>query len=314
MHAHALLMIALIKKRSALLLGYGIAPLSPPHAHGSMTTADEADAAAAPRRRRAAPPRTPELPARIEASLFSRALTAALEDLKGQLPSGYLLSKAQARVAACLPPIAASIASIVRRAVNPQLQGYACTLLSCQPAGLESRLLAAMTAAADAKLCPLPASLEAADADPPEGGRDGGGRGGYQSGSGAGQQGVDAGAASAEGAEQGGDVWRGEGVEGKEQGYKDAPPSGSLHRQQSKRRRQGGNGGEWEVEGGGAAGEWGLEGEGEEEGVGAAGDGETQPLEDQDEEAGGDDGGVDGGRRRSDGGNACLKVDAAMLF
>lgn len=66
----------------------------------------------APARRRASP-RPPQLPGKTAAALYSRALAGALEDLKGQLPAGYLLSKAQARVAPCLPAVATSLAAIV---------------------------------------------------------------------------------------------------------------------------------------------------------------------------------------------------------
>ncbi|KIZ00847.1 hypothetical protein MNEG_7118 [Monoraphidium neglectum] len=45
--------------------------------------------------RRRAPPRPPQLAPKTEASLYSKALMSALEDLRAQLPPGYLLSKAQ---------------------------------------------------------------------------------------------------------------------------------------------------------------------------------------------------------------------------
>ncbi|GBF95018.1 hypothetical protein Rsub_07519 [Raphidocelis subcapitata] len=132
------------------------------------------DTAALGARRRAAP-RAPELAPKTEAGLFGKALAAALSDLRGQLPRGYLQSRAQARVAACLPPVARCIATIARNATNPGLLPYACTLLACQPAGLEVRLLAAMEGAADAALC----------AQQPEGGGGGGaGRGGSRGGGG----------------------------------------------------------------------------------------------------------------------------------
>jgi hypothetical protein len=66
----------------------------------------------APLRRRA-PPRRPELPPKTLASLTSRALAAALADLKRQLAPGSLVSRAQARVGGCLPAVAGAIASIV---------------------------------------------------------------------------------------------------------------------------------------------------------------------------------------------------------
>jgi hypothetical protein len=72
--------------------------------------AAEPAAGAAPRRRVAAPPR---LAPKTEASLVARALAAALADLRGQLPDGYLQSRAQSRLADCLPPVAAAVAAIV---------------------------------------------------------------------------------------------------------------------------------------------------------------------------------------------------------
>jgi hypothetical protein len=125
-------------------------------------TATDAPAATATRGRRG-PPRAPELSGRAEAALFSKALAAALEELKGQLPPGYLLSKAQVRVASCLPAIAESLSCIVRHAVNPQLKHYACSVLACQTGELEGRLLSAMTAAADAALCPAPVAAAEED-------------------------------------------------------------------------------------------------------------------------------------------------------
>lgn len=66
----------------------------------------------APSRR--APPRAPELSKRAEGALWAGALVGALDDLRAQLPSGYLLSRAQARVAGSLPSIAAAMAAIAR--------------------------------------------------------------------------------------------------------------------------------------------------------------------------------------------------------
>lgn len=68
--------------------------------------------------RRRASPKPPSLPPRAEAALFTKALAAALEDLKRQLPPGYLQSKAQARVGVALPPIAGAMASIIRCAAT----------------------------------------------------------------------------------------------------------------------------------------------------------------------------------------------------
>lgn len=58
-------------------------------------------------------PKAPTLSMRRELPLWVGAFEAALSDLKGQLPGGYMRGKHEALLAAALPPIALSLGNIM---------------------------------------------------------------------------------------------------------------------------------------------------------------------------------------------------------
>lgn len=71
---------------------------------------------------------------------MTKAVTAALGDLKAKAMGEFGVSRVEQRLDACIPAVCASSASIIRNAHSPHLLQFACSILQCPPSGLEEAL------------------------------------------------------------------------------------------------------------------------------------------------------------------------------
>ena len=71
---------------------------------------------------------------------MTKAVTAALCDLKAKAMGEFGVSRVEQRLDACIPAVCTSSCNIIRNAHSPHLLQFACSILQCPPTGLEEAL------------------------------------------------------------------------------------------------------------------------------------------------------------------------------